>query len=81
MHLHMLTYTSFFQLGLVQGLPVQFSYLYPHDVQQLSNPNGFYFIETSVGVADKALARFGSSCYMNPLNSKMDDKCQIEVIN
>ena len=58
---------------------MQFSYFYPHDVQQLSNPEGFYFMETSVGVTGKALSRFGSSCYMNPLSTKMDDNTQLEV--
>ena len=63
----------------MKGLPVQFSYFYPHDVQQLSNPEGFHFMETTVGVTGKALARFGSSCYMNPLSTKMDDDAQLEV--
>ena len=67
------------QLGLVQGLPVQFAYLYPEDVQQVSNPDAFYFIETAVGVEGRALARFGSYCYLNPLNTKLDDYCHMQV--
>jgi hypothetical protein len=67
------------EMGLVHGLPVRFSYLYPTDVEQLSNPDGFYFIETSVGVAKKALGRLGSCCYIDPLNTKMDDTCQLEL--
>ncbi len=36
-------------------------------------------METTVGVTGKALARFGTSCYMNPLSTKMDDNTQLEV--
>lgn len=32
-----------------------------------------------MGVKGQALARFGSSCYMNPLSTKMDDSVQLEV--
>ena len=63
----------------MNGLPVRFSYYNSHDVQQLSDPDQFFFVETSVGVEKKALSKMGSLCYINPLNTKMDDNCQLEV--
>ena len=58
---------------------MKFSYYSSNDVQQLSDPDQFFFIETAVGVEKKALSKMGSLCYINPLNTKMDDKCQLEV--
>ena len=60
-------------------LPIKFSYLLQNDVIQLTNPQDFYFVETAVGVEGHGLARFGSSCYLTPINSKLDDHCYLEV--
>ena len=60
-------------------LPIKFSYLTQHDVIQLTNPQNFYFVETAIGVEGHGLARFGSSCYLTPINSKLDDHCYLEV--
>ena len=60
-------------------LPIKFSYLTQDDVIQLTNPQNFYFVETAVGVEGHGLARFGSNCYLTPINSKLDDQCYLEV--
>ena len=67
------------QVGLIRGLPIKFSYYYYRDIAQLTNPNEFYFTETAMGVEGQGLARFGSTCYLTPLNGKMDDSCHMEV--
>lgn len=63
----------------MHGLPIRFSYLYQRDIIQLTNPNVLYFPETAMGVEGQGLARFGSTCYLTPLNGKMDDNSHFEV--
>ncbi len=46
---------------------------------QLTDPDNFYFPETAIGLRGHGLARFGSNCYLTPLNTKMDDSCCFEV--
>lgn len=67
------------QLGLLNGLPIKFSFLRHRDITQLTNPGIFYFAETAVGVQGHGLARFGSTCYLTPLSTKMNDTCYFEV--
>ena len=67
------------QLGVPAGLPVRFSYLYRSDTLQLSDPAHFYFPETAVGVKGHGLARLGSTCYLSPLCTKLDDSRHLEV--
>ena len=69
----------FLQIGILNGVPIKFSFLHDYDVEQLTNPEAFYFTETAVGVAGQALARMGSSCYLQPLNGKLNDSCYFEV--
>ena len=73
-------YDILVQVGLVRGLPIKFSFLHHRDIVQITNPDSFYFPETAVGVEGHGLARFGSTCYLTPLSSKMDDTCYFEVI-
>ena len=63
----------------MSGVPIKFSYLQHHDVIQLANPNSYFYTETAVGVVNQGLSRLGSSCYLTPINSKMDDTCHFEV--
>ena len=63
----------------MSGLPIKFSYLQHRDVIQLANPNNYFYAETTVGVVNQGLGRLGSSCYLTPLSSKMDDSCHLEV--
>lgn len=66
------------QIGILNGIPIKFSFLHDYDITQLTNPEAFYFTETAVGVEGQALARMGS-CYLQPLNGKMNDNCYFEV--
>lgn len=68
------------QVGLPSGLPVKFSFLRHQDVVQLANPNNYFYTETAVGVVAKGLGRLGSSCYLTPLNSRLDDSCHLELL-
>ena len=63
----------------MHGLPVKFSYFRHSEVVQLSNPNEYFFMDTSVGVVKKGLSRIGSHCLLMPVNSKMDDDTHLEV--
>ena len=65
---------------MVHGLPIRYSFFRHHDIMQLTNQDNFYFAETAIGVeGGHGLARFGSHCYLSPLNSKMNDNCHVEV--
>ena len=66
------------QIGILNGIPIKFSFLHDYDIAQLTNPDAFYFTETAVGVEGQALARMGS-CYLQPLNGKLNDNCYFEV--